>query len=50
MPNEFRPPTISSAPNLRDTGGYATRDGGQVRTGIGVEKDILPCGRHTPVS
>jgi protein-tyrosine phosphatase len=34
MPNEFRPPTISSAPNLRDTGGYATRDGGQVRTGL----------------
>ena len=24
MPNEFRPPTISFAPNLRDTGGYAT--------------------------
>jgi protein-tyrosine phosphatase len=34
MPNEFRPPTISSAPNLRDAGGYVTRDGGCVRTGL----------------
>jgi protein-tyrosine phosphatase len=34
-------PTISSAPNLRDAGGYATRDGGRVRTGLVYRSEQL---------